>query len=92
MGRLRMKVTDTIQIGESQITLVDTASLLSQDAPDSGVDGGNRTSVASSESRLTSPQTITHTHCNTIQDTIVATNTSHLTGLTTNIGEQHSGG
>ncbi|KAF8557406.1 hypothetical protein OG21DRAFT_1520484 [Imleria badia] len=78
--------------GEQEITLADTASLLTQDEPErsSGVDEGNRTPVASIDlqpSRPTSPQTIT---VNFIQHSIVTSNSS-LNGFTVNPEDRNSG-
>ncbi|KAN0091509.1 hypothetical protein V8E55_005075 [Tylopilus felleus] len=76
---------------EHAITLTDTTSFLSQEVPDSGVDDGNRTSVASSDmqSRPTSPQTINI--INIIRDSVL-TGSSNVTGLTvSNRGSQNSG-
>ena len=87
-----MLTTDAVQIDEHAITLTDTTSFLSQEVPDSGVDDGNRTSVASSDmqSRPTSPQTINI--INIIRDSVL-TGSSNVTGLTvSNRGSQNSGG
>ncbi|KAF8441722.1 hypothetical protein L210DRAFT_2088780 [Boletus edulis BED1] len=75
---------------EQEITLADTASLLSQDG--TGVDEGSRTSAASSDlpwSCPTSPQTINV--INVIQNSIVTTNSSNLSGVTQNRGDRSSG-
>lgn len=94
-GAVTHEMADAIQIDEDEITLADTSSLLSQYAPFSGVDEDNRTSVASSklpQSHPSSPQTTTNIHYNIIHNSIIATNSSHLTGITANTGEQLSGG
>lgn len=88
-----MVVTDGIQIGEQEITLADTASLLSQDEPEcsSSVDEGNLTPVFSNDpqqSRPTSPQAIT---VNIFQHTIFTTG-SNLNGVTLSHGNRNSGG
>ena len=86
-----MVTTDEIQIGEQEITLANTTSLLSLDVCDSGVGEGNRTPVASSDlhpSHPTSPQAVT---VNIFQHSIFTTN-SNLNGVTLNRGDRNSGG
>ena len=83
-------MTDEIQIGEQEITLADTASLLSLDVCDFGVEEGNRTPVASSDSQTshpTSPQAIT---VNIFQHSIFTTSSS-LNGVTLSHGDRNSG-
>ncbi|KAF8426173.1 hypothetical protein L210DRAFT_3566203 [Boletus edulis BED1] len=81
-----------IHDGEQEITLADTASILSQDEHGTKVDEGSRTSVASSDlqrSCPTSPQTINV--INVIQNSIVTTNSPNLNGFTLNSGDRNSG-
>jgi len=86
-----MITTNGFQIDEQVITLPDTASVLSQDVSGSGIDEGNRTSVASSDlqpSRPTSPKTII---INQIHNSVLNANSS-LNGFTYNRGSHNSGG
>ena len=85
-------MTDGIRIDEQEITLANTASLLSLGVCESGVEERNRAPpVASSDlqpSCPTSPQPIT---VNIFQHSIFTTGSS-LNGVTLSHGDRNSGG